>query len=129
MKSFNSFMSLFLASIIIAFLFVSCAENKKEETKDKPEKQEITAINSKISGGSWHDPNTWVEGVCPTEKSDVVISGKVTVEKDAKCLNLIVSPEATLEVLEGTKLEVLFHLIQEGRIINNGEVLLETNKK
>jgi hypothetical protein len=119
----NTLVNIILA-ITIVFTAFQCTEKKSEDkTNTTPQ-----IFTSKINGGDWNDPNTWIEGKVPTKNSDVNITGTVTVKDKAECLNLIIDKGAYLKVNENAILKINHHVIQEGTILNNGEIWLQNKK-
>ncbi|ROL61831.1 hypothetical protein D9V86_03765 [Bacteroidetes/Chlorobi group bacterium ChocPot_Mid] len=107
--------------IVISFFLLTCTkvEEKKEEVKSVNTQQ---IFISSIKGGDWHSNSTWIQGNVPTPDADVNITGKVTINGKAECLNLLIDNGATLELSTKAELVVKHHVINEGTIINNGSL-------
>lgn len=116
--------NVFLFMFFIIF-FYAC---KKEEVKVNEVKSAPLTITSTVNGGDWDNPKTWIENTVPNDKSDVVISGRVTIKSKVECLNLMIDNEAVLEVEKDASIKVTHHLINEGIIINNGSFEVPNNK-
>jgi len=119
-KLFNTKITVILL-LVFAICFTQC---KKQEEEVKEPEQGYQTITSTVDGGQWDDPATWTEGVVPTENNDAVITGRVIVSKNAECLNLMIDFNAQLEVEKDVVLKVYSHVIQEGPIIKNGDILV-----
>ncbi len=113
--------SIFFAFVIISALLILCTPKKEEPVKETSPK----IIVSNADGGDWANVATWVDGAIPTIDSDVNITGKVVVNGKAECMNLMIDHQATIEVMKGASLTVKHHIINEGTIINNGEITLQ----
>lgn len=124
-KPFQNILINSVLAIIIVFTMLQCTEKK---SGDKTTNMTSKIFTSKINGGDWNNPNTWIEGKVPTKNSDVNITGSVTVKNKAECLNLIIDKGAYLEVNENAILKINHHVIQEGTILNNGEIWLQNKK-
>jgi|GEM_PF-6254021 len=104
--------------LILMVGLIQCTQKTEGPIKDNTPQ----IIVSKIEGGDWSDVATWQQGVVPTIDSDVNITGKVNVKGKAECLNLLVDNGATLEISPNSVLTVKHHVINDGTIINNGEI-------
>ncbi|MFH1052227.1 MAG: hypothetical protein V1779_15010 [bacterium] len=111
----------FFAIIITTIGLIQCTQ-KNEEV---PAKEKVPPIIvSTVEGGDWADVSTWQQGLIPTSESDVNICGKVIINGKAECLNLMVDNRAILEVMKDASLIVKHHIINEGSIVNNGEIIV-----
>lgn len=58
--------------------------------------------SNQTGGGDWNSPSTWKDGIVPSDTSDVVIASGdsvvVTATQTAKCRNIVVQPDAKLNV-------------------------------
>ena len=122
---FQNKLTLFLLFAFASFALYQCKEQEKEIVKDNTPK----IIVSTIDGGDWNEAKTWIQGVVPTKDSDVNITGRVSVTGNAECLNLMIDAGSLLEVQKGAVLKIYHHVIQEGTVINNGNITLKEQKK
>jgi len=108
------------AFIAVSFILIQCTQKSEEPVKETAPQ----ILVSSAGGGDWHATATWLQGKVPTIDSDVNISGKVVINSKAECLNLMIDNGASLEVLKNASLTVKHHIINEGTIINNGEIVV-----
>lgn len=114
--------------LLIGLVSIISYQCKKEEVP-KPVDNTPKIIVSTVDGGEWNAVKTWIQGVIPTKDSDVNITGRVTVSGKAECLNLMIDAGSILEIQQGAVLKIYHHVIQEGTVINNGEITLKEQKK
>lgn len=114
-----------LTAIFFTISLISCSNGDKDTGKD----QEFHIITSTVTGGDWTDTKTWQEGVIPNEFTDVNISGRVVLKDSASCLNLMVDAGSHLIVEKSGVLKITHHAINEGTIINNGQIMLKDDEK
>jgi hypothetical protein len=124
-KLFNQKLIYILFFCVLSVGLFQCTQKKEEPVKESGPQ----IIVSKVEGGDWNKVTTWVEGIIPTIDSDVNITGKVIVTGKAECLNLMVDIGATLEVSPKAVLNVKHHVINDGTIINNGEIKVNDSAK
>jgi len=117
-KLFKQRIIFLLAFIFFSIILIQCT-SKKEEPIIETSPQ---ILASKVKGGDWHSDSTWVQGKVPSIDSDVNVSGKVIINKKAECLNLMIDNGASIEIMKDASLTVKHHIINEGTIINNGEI-------
>lgn len=110
--------------LLFSFLLISIS-CKKEETKDTNKNNVPKIITSTVAGGDWFNPNTWNEGIVPTSNSDVNIAGKVVLNDSAECLNLMIDASSQLIIEKNGVLKVKHHLVNEGIIVNSGELIVK----
>ena len=75
-------------------------------------------IHSTTAGGSWNDPNTWVEEIVPGADDDVVINGPVNTNGNL-CNDLTITSNGVLNnTFNDATLYVGGNIINEGTICN-----------
>lgn len=116
-----------ISIIVLSFFFLACSKVKEEKKEELISEKTQMIFVSSVKGGDWNSNSTWIQGNVPTSDADVNITGKVTLNGKAECLNLLIDNGATLELSSNAELIVKHHIINEGAIINNGVLKTKDN--